>query len=266
MTAKLTDGERWTRAQLALGRAGGWRPGAVAAFLAAARERSADDRRARPELTRQARRWSAVGGAAWLAGAALGPGPLRRRLVPGLAGWTATAALLDWHLGMVQTVEGELRPLGPADAATLARVWLAPVAAERAAPAVLLAGFATDVADGALARRSAPTRFGRDFDGEADAVFVAAATLGAYRSGHLPGWAAAAEVAWLGVGVARAVTSYFGGGAPPSSARAAAARTAGPLRAAGLLATGAGHRAGGLLVLAGIAASAAAMRRVTIAA
>lgn len=260
MTEALTDGERWTRAELARGRAAGWRPRAVAAFLAAARDRSADDRRARPELTRQARRWSALGAAAWVAGTARGPGPLRRRFVPGIAGWTATAALLDWHLGMVQTAEGEPRPLGTADAATLARVWLAPIAAERAAPAVLLAGFATDVADGVLARRSVPTRFGRDFDGGADAVFVAAATLGAYRSGHLPGWAAAAEGAWLGVGLGRAVTSYFGDGAPPSPAGAAAARTAGPLRAVGLVAAGAGHRAGGLLVLAGIVASAAAMR------
>ncbi len=200
---ELTDGERWTRAALARGRAAGWRPRVVAVFLAAARERSAQDRRARPELTRRSRRWSAAGAGAWIAGAALAPGPLRRRVVPGLASWAATAALLDWHLGMVQTPAGVPRPLGAADAATLARVWLAPLAAERAAPAALIAGFATDVADGRLARRSAPTRFGRDFDGQADAVFVAAALLGARR---------------------------------------------------------AGHRSGGLLVLAGIAASAAAMR------
>ena len=159
---ELTDGERWTRAALARGRAAGWRPSAIAGFLAAAHKRSAQDRKARPELTRQSRRWSAAGAAVWIAGAALAPGPLRRRVVPGLAAWAATAALLDWHLGMVQTPDGVPRPLGAADAATLVRVWLAPLAAERAAPAVLIAGFATDVADGLLARRAAPTRFGRD--------------------------------------------------------------------------------------------------------
>ena len=263
---ELTDGERWTRAALARGRAGGWRPGAVAGFLAAAHERSALDRRARPELTRQSRRWSAAGAGAWIAGAALAPGPLRRRVVPGLACWAAAAALLDWHLGMVQTPAGVPRRLGAADAATLARVWLAPLAAERAAPAVLIAGFATDVADGRLARRSAPTRFGRDFDGQADAVFVAAAVLGARRAGHLPQWAAIAEAAWLCAGFGRALASYFGAGAPPPPDRAAVARTAGPLRAAGLVAAGAGHRGGGLLVVAGIAASAAAMRSRTAAA
>ena len=258
---ELTDGERWTRAALARGRDAGWRPHAVAAFLAEATERSAEDRRARPRLARQARRWSVAGATAWMVGAALGPGAVRRRMVPGLGSWAIATALLDWHLGMVESPDGVPRPLTAADAATLTRVWLAPLAAERAAPAVLLAGFATDVADGALARRGAPTRFGRDFDGFADAVFAGAAVVGARRAGHLPGWAAAAEVGWLGVGTARALLAYFGAGGPPDPGHAAIARTAGPLRAAGLVAAGAGRPAGGVLVVAGIGASAASLWR-----
>ena len=41
------------------------------------------------------------------------------------------ALMVDWHLGMVETEAGQPRPLGPADAATLTRAWLVPLAAAR---------------------------------------------------------------------------------------------------------------------------------------
>ncbi len=100
--------------------------------------------------------------------------------------------MLDWHLGMVQEQQGEFRGrLSTADALTLSRAALAPFAA--AAPPdgpwfmllLALAG-ASDLLDGQLARRTAPTRFGRDFDTLADLVFRAAAIRGAARAGWIP--------------------------------------------------------------------------------
>ncbi len=139
---------------------------AFARFLVASHRRAAENRARRPELAAQARRWSAVGAAAWLV---VGRSPR------GLAWWGLTVLMLDWHLGMVETESGEPRPLGPADACTLARSWLVPLAADRAAPLVVAAGFTLDAVDGPLARASAPTRAGRDLEGSVDAAFTVAA-------------------------------------------------------------------------------------------
>ena len=53
----------------------------------------------------------ALGAAAWIALALAGVQPFRRRLGPGLAWWAATAAMVDWHLGMVETADGRPRSL-----------------------------------------------------------------------------------------------------------------------------------------------------------
>ena len=82
--------------------------------------------------------------------------------------------MLDWHLGMVETEDGRARALGAADALTLGRVWLAPVALASPTPLVCAAGFATDALDGPLARAAEPTRAGRDLEGLADACFATA--------------------------------------------------------------------------------------------
>ncbi|MGH2859873.1 MAG: CDP-alcohol phosphatidyltransferase family protein [Solirubrobacteraceae bacterium] len=106
--------------------------------------------------------------------------------------WLAFDALmLDWHLGMLEGPTGEVRDaLSSADALTLTRAALAPFAA--AAPPdrtwfILLLGVAgaTDLLDGQLARRTGPTRLGRDFDSLADLAFRAAATNGARREGWI---------------------------------------------------------------------------------
>ena len=84
-----------------------------------------------------------------------------------------TAAMLDWHLGMLETPDGRPSNLGPADAATLLRAWLVPAVADSSSLPLCAIGFATDALDGPLARCTAPTRLGRDMEAVVDATFVA---------------------------------------------------------------------------------------------
>ena len=252
----MTEGERWARDALADLRGARFAPAAVARFLVASQRRANANRARRPALARQARAWTAAGAAAWALP------PLRRRAPTGLAWWGLTALMLDWHLGMVETAEGEPRPLGPADACTLLRAWLAPLAAESAGPLVCAAGFATDGLDGVLARRGRPTRAGRDLEGLVDVAFAAAALRGAVRSGGLGRAPGAAEATRMACGVTLTWASYVGAARRPDPALARAARATTPLRMAGILAAGVGRRrtADALVTagaLAGLAAAAA---------
>jgi phosphatidylglycerophosphate synthase len=166
--------------------------------------------------------------------------------------WLAVALMLDWHLGMVETEDGRPRALGPADALTLARVWLAPLALDGPAPWGVAVAGATDVLDGRLARATAPTRLGRDLEGLADAAFSAAALAGAVRGGRLPRTAAALELVRLGGGVAWATATWVASAARPDPRVLGAARLTTPVRAAGLLAAGLGRRrTAGALVAGG---------------
>jgi hypothetical protein len=116
----------------------------------------------------------------------------------GLAWWAACAAMLDWHLGMVEEEDGRPASLAAADACTLARAWLVPVAADAAHPAAVALAAATDVLDGRLARASRTTRAGRDLEGLVDLCFAGrrcgargarAACRGRRRRRRRPGWA-----------------------------------------------------------------------------
>jgi phosphatidylglycerophosphate synthase len=97
--------------------------------------------------------------------------------------------MLDWHLGMVEGIDGQPREkLSLADALTLSRAAAAPFAASAPPDTPLyltLLAFAgvTDLMDGRLARHRGPTRFGRDFDTLADLAFRQAALRGARRAG-----------------------------------------------------------------------------------
>lgn len=260
-----TEGEAWVRAELERLRSARFSPGAVAAFLAASQRRASGIRRERPDLARQEAAWLAAGAAVWLGLAAGGAEPFRRRLRSGLAWWAATGVMLDWHLGMLETEDGTPRPLGSADALTLARAWLVPVAADTPSAVVCAAAALTDVLDGRAARLGAPTRAGRDLEGLVDACFAAAALGGAVRRGRLGAPAAGLELARQGAGVAYAAGVYFGRARPPGRAIAGAARLASPVRVAGLVAAGLGRRrAADALVgggaLASIALLAAAAR------
>ena len=228
----MTEGERWTREALHRLRSGGYRQRDRVSFLAESLQRAAETRRARPGLASQSRRWGTAGAAACLA---------RRRSrssLAGLAWWALVWKMVDWHLGMVEGPQGERRErLSAADALTLARFWLAPLAARPSTrsslAAVVAAGAISDVADGRLAARRGPTRLGRDLDSAADSAFFGAAAAGAARNRWLPPRAAA----WLGLrygaSLSYVTAHYFLRAAPPPRA---SGRWASPLRVAGLLA------------------------------
>jgi phosphatidylglycerophosphate synthase len=254
----LTEGERWTRRRLEELRGAGFGPLAVGGFLAASHRRAAEERRARPALARQANAWSAVGALAWLALAASGRGEFRARLRSGLASWGGTSLMLSWHLGMVETEDGRPRRLGPADACTLVRAWLIPLAAGSSGPAVFALAVASDGLDGALARTGRPTRFGRDLDAIVDAAFAAAALRGAARTRSIGRGTVALEGGRLAAASLYTARSYFIAGEAPDRARARAGRIATPVRAAGMIAAAAGHRrAAGRLLCAAAATNAA---------
>jgi phosphatidylglycerophosphate synthase len=248
----MTDGERWTAEQLRALLDRRLSPPAVAAFLVASQRRAGAVRRERPGLARQARRWTALGFAAWAAP------PVRAHARAGTAWWAASALMLDWHLGMLETPAGEPRPLGPADALTLARCWLVPLAAAGPAPGLVLLAGATDVLDGVAARATAPTRAGRDLEGLVDACFAGAALRGLVRSGRLDRRAAGGEAVRLAAGVTYALAVYFGRAERPSATVLGAGRAATGARVGGLVAGAAGRRRlGSALLAAGSAWSAA---------
>ncbi len=259
-----TAGERWAAAALDDLRAAGFGPRGTAVFLAESRRRAAATRRARPALVRQSRAWSATGATAWIALAAAGVEPYRRRLVPGLAWWALVAAMLDWHLGMVEGEDGRPRALGPADALTLLRAWLVPVVADDLHPAALLIGAATDGLDGPLARATVPTRAGRDLEGLADTALLVAALAAGARTGRLPRAVTGLEGLRLAAGAAHALRAYFGRSVRPDPALTRAARRLAPLRVAGLALAGRRHRRGaGMLTGAAAVASLVAFARAT---
>ncbi len=248
----LTEGERWSRHELQRLLDARFSPPAVAGFLVASQRRAGEQRAARPATARRMRRWLAAGAAAYAGRAALAGEPDALRCLRGdLAWWAATGVMLDWHLGMLETEDGRPRELGPADAATLARTWMVPLAARGAGPALCLAAWATDGLDGRLARATKPTRLGRDLEGLVDTCFAVAALRGAVRADTIPPVAVAGELARLGAGFGYALWIYFGRADAPDPAVTRAARLTTPVRVAGLVAAGTGRRrtAGALVAL-----------------
>ena len=259
----LTEGELWARRELELLFQARFTPAAIGRFLAASQGRAGDVRRARPELGRRAWTWVAMGAAAWAGLAAGGAQPFRSRLGAGLAWWTATALMVDWHLGMVETADGRPRQLGAADAMTLLRAWLVPVALEAPTPLVCVTAAATDVLDGRLARRAQPTRIGRDLEGLVDGCFAVAALRGAKRRKRIGGAVVAGELARLGVGFCYGLYVYFGRATAPDPRVVRAGRVTTPVRVAGLVAAGLGRRRlADALVAGGAAWSVVAVARV----
>jgi len=188
------------------------------------------------------RRWVAAGAGAWAALALTGREPFRRQLGAFAAWWALTWLMLDWHIGMVETDDGRPRNLGPADAWTLARVWLVPAAADSPQPWMCALAFVSDGLDGRLARATEPTRIGRDLEGLADAAFAAAALRGALARGWLGRGAGIGELARLGAGFGYALFIWFGSASAPDPRVLHAARVTTPVRAAGLVAAGMGRR------------------------
>ena len=261
----LTDGERWARDELERLKGRRFAPGAMVRFVVAGCARADERRRARPALARQAWGWMGAGGAAWVVLALAGAEPFRRGVRGGLAWWGATALMVDWHLGMVETEDGRPRALGPADALTLARAWLVPVAAHAPTPLVCVAAGASDVLDGHLARAGEPTRIGRDLEGLVDAAFAVAALRGALHRDWLGRPAAVGEAVRLGAGFAYALYVYFGRATAPDPAVTRAARITTPVRVAGLVVAGTGRRRlADALVAGGCAWSVGAVARALV--
>ncbi|HWI07775.1 MAG TPA: hypothetical protein VNT54_09700 [Solirubrobacteraceae bacterium] len=231
----------------------------MARFLVASQRRSNEQRAARPQVARRTRGWIAIGAAAWAALALGGREPYRRRRGAFAAWWALTWLMLDWHIGMLESEDGEPRNLGPADAFTLARVWLVPAAADAPRTWMCVLALASDGLDGRLARASAPTRLGRDLEGLADAAFAAAALRGARRRGWLGGPAANAELARIGAGLGCTMLVWLGTARAPDAVVLHAARVTTPLRCGGLAAATLGRRRlADALVTAGAACSGAA--------
>lgn len=250
----LTAGERWTAEALLELRRSRYRPAAWHRFIRRSLERSAETRRARPNLARQARRWGVIGAAAWLAACEVSkrhPGASPRR-TSGLLWWFAVWKMVDWHLGMAEGGDGKPRErLSRADALTLARFWLVPLApavrhSASALPALIVVGGLTDWLDGVLARRDGRTRLGRDLDTTADLAFLGAAAASARAAGRLPKpgvWALGLRYA---LGVAVALAAVFGRARRP----AIRARPSGAaLRVTGLAVAASGPAASGTTVL-----------------
>jgi phosphatidylglycerophosphate synthase len=177
--------------------------------------------------------WARVGGglacaevAALAIEARLGARGPARRAIAGTAVCYAAAQLDTYvHLGLHQPRRGEpLYPtLGGATALTLARrgiagIFVGHLLGGRRLPrglalALLAAASASDVVDGALARRrQRVSRLGAYLDGVADVELGAALTLTLAAERRLPRWLAALLLArWAGP-LAFALASYFGAG------------------------------------------------------
>ncbi len=211
------------------------------------------------------RSWIGAGAGAWAALALAGVQPFRRRTGAFAAWWALTWVMLDWHIGMVETPDGRARNLGPADACTLARVWLVPAALDEPAPWMCVLAFVSDGLDGRLARASEPTRIGRDLEGLADAAFAAAALRGALHRGWLGRAAGRGELGRLAIGFGYAWIVWFGSAKAPDPRVLHAARVTTPVRAAGLVAAGLGRRRlADALVLGGAAWSAVSIARALV--
>jgi phosphatidylglycerophosphate synthase len=260
----LTEGEQWARDALTRLLATGFSPPGVLRFLRASRQRSAEIRLARPALAAQSRRWMLAGAAGHVVAGAANRD--LRRLRDGLAWWAVVAAMVDWHLGMLETEDGRPRGLAAADALTLGRAWLVPAVWHAPSAALVVAGAASDVLDGRLARRTGPTRAGRDLEGLVDSCFIAAALRGALDAGRIGRSPAAAELARLTVGTGYATAIWFGRAAPPSRAVTGAGRAATSARLGGLALALAGRRRLGetLLVGGSVASVALAARALTV--
>ena len=249
-TASRTAGERWARDELHRLRDLRFTPAAISAFLGASQQRSRQTRRQRPELARRATRWEGIGAAATVAAACSSRPRDGAFVVRACAWWAAVALMLEWHLGMLESEDGEPRNLGPADALTLSRAWMVPFIARRAHPAVIALAAMTDALDGIAARATVPTRAGRDLEGLVDAAAGTAALVALRRDGRVSGCVGRLETVRLACGVGYGLYAYFARAQPPRAALVRAARATTPVRVIGLVIAASGRRRPGQSLLA----------------
>lgn len=260
--APVPEGERWAAEELRALRSDGFMPRACVRFLSASFQRAALTRHERPDLSRQSRTWAARGLVAGMA-ACMGahranitaPAPLTWALW-----WLSTAAMLDWHLGMVEGAAGEHRSrLSPADAATLLRLAFVPFIAAQTArrrdamafTSLLATAAATDLADGALARRYGATRLGRDLDTMADVLVGWAGVRAARRAGWIAPGPARLALARHALPVAVITLGYLRNGQRPPRVASGATRWTAPALLGGLGISPAAPRAADRLITIG---------------
>jgi phosphatidylglycerophosphate synthase len=182
----------WTRELLAELRAARFTPSGWTRFFGRSFAKARDERRARPRAHRQTLALAAMGLAAWAGAAAAGLPALG---AAGAAWWLLVVLMADWHLGLLDERDG----LGLPNVISLLRAGTPPaLLALGDVPlgvALFAAAGASDVLDGALARRRGEeTRLGFWLDGSVDGFVLGAVTLSV-----LSGWPAALVLARLGL-------------------------------------------------------------------
>jgi phosphatidylglycerophosphate synthase len=192
-----TEGELWAESVLAELRRERFTPAAWRRFLhvSLARARRRRDERARAH--RQVLMLAGIGTAAWASAALAGHAALA---AAGACWWLLVLLMLDWHLGMLERPDGRpLDGIGSGNVLTLLRAGAIPLLAVLPPPGLgvaLLAGGATDILDGPLARaRDQASRLGIWLDGGVDGFFLGTAAVAAARHDLLAGWAAGAVLA-----------------------------------------------------------------------
>ena len=232
----MTEGEVWAEELLRELRSRRYRPRAWRCFLSESFARAHAVRQQRRCEHRQALFVGAVGLTGWVAVA-----PVRPWLALAGALWSLlVAAMLDWHLGMLENDGGRpLHRLGLPNLLTLARAATVPalaVVSPLLLAILLIPVGISDGIDGPLARRRGEqTRLGAWLDGSVDTLVLSAAAVGAARHGLLPWWATVLVATryglpWLVIGFA-----YFVRAAPPSRASRVSGKAPGLVLFAGLV-------------------------------
>ena len=249
----MTEGELWTEGLLAELRAARYTPPAWMRFLGRTFARASEIRAERRREHRQTLALGAAGVVAWGFVAVAGWPWIA---LAGALWWLLVAAMVDWHLGMLEDASGHrLHGLGIANTLSILRAGLAPallVASPAVLAALLVPAGITDVVDGPVARaRGEETRLGHRLDGAVDGLILCAAAIGAARAGVLPWWAAALVLGrhalqWLVLAAA-----YFAHAKAPPRERFVSGKQPGLALFAGLVLAGLAVPGAVLLVAAG---------------
>lgn len=178
----------WTAGELAALEAARFRPGAWRTFLARSFARAAEARAERSRARRQVRVLGATAAATSVA-LATAWSPVVGAVFA--AWWALGLVMLGWHLALLDGAKRRLEGLGPANLISIARlsaVPLLPFLPPVGVVVALGAAGASDVLDGALARRRGETtRLGAWLDRTSDSLVAAAAVVAALRLGAVGG-------------------------------------------------------------------------------
>ena len=236
-STELAEGELWTREAVGDLRAAGFRPRAWRLFVAHSLARARLSRQDRPRAHRQTLGLAALGLAAWLVLALVGHPWLA---LVGATWWALVVVMLDWHLGMLEYVDGRRSVgLGVPNLLTLLRtapVPVLPVLTPTLLLVALIIAGSADVLDGGIARFfGQETRLGAWLDGGVDGFVLGAAAVGAGRDGLLPWWAVAIVLARHALPWAVVATAWFAIAARPERSGVVSGKTPGAILFAGLV-------------------------------